>query len=54
MPRARRKTGTGTYNVTFKSDISKCALNATEATIDDSGRRFGGIRERDDGPGPHA
>jgi hypothetical protein len=31
------RTATGTYNVTFKSDISKCAYQATESTIDDSG-----------------
>ena len=26
------RTGTGTYNVTFKSDLSKCAYQATETT----------------------
>jgi hypothetical protein len=31
------RTAAGTYNVTFRSDVSKCALSATETTIDDSG-----------------
>ncbi len=31
------KTATGTYLVTFKSDLSKCAYQATETIIEDAG-----------------
>jgi hypothetical protein len=34
---AVQKTGTGAYTVTFASDISKCALTATQATTTDAG-----------------
>jgi hypothetical protein len=34
---AVQKTGTGEYKVTFASDVSKCALSATEATVNDAG-----------------
>lgn len=34
---AVQKTGTGTYRVTFASDVSKCALSATQTTTTDAG-----------------
>jgi 5-hydroxyisourate hydrolase-like protein (transthyretin family) len=34
---AVQKTGTGTYTVTFASDVSKCAFSATQATTTDAG-----------------
>jgi hypothetical protein len=34
---AVQRTGTGTYTVTFASDISKCAYSATETTTTDAG-----------------
>ena len=34
---AVQKTGTGTYTVTFASDVSKCAYSATQSTATDAG-----------------
>ena len=34
---AVQKTGTGTYTVTFATDVSKCAYSATQATTTDAG-----------------
>jgi hypothetical protein len=34
---AVQKTGTGAYRVTFSSDVSKCALSATQNTTTDAG-----------------
>ena len=45
--RARHACPTGTYDVVFKTDLSKCAYQATETIIDDAGRRGRAPDERD-------